>query len=36
MKILGFAFLGLCFVALGITAAKLGWFDAVVNWVKGW
>jgi len=36
MKLLGFIFVALVLVGLGITAAKLGWFDYMVNWVSSW
>lgn len=35
MKVLGFIFLGLYLVALGIVAVKFGWFDYIANWFQG-
>ena len=35
MKFLGFIFLALCLVALGIVSVKLGWFDYVANLFQG-
>ena len=35
MKALGFIFVAILLVALGIIAVKLGWFDAVANWFGG-
>lgn len=34
MKVLGFIFVGLCLVALGIISVKLGWFDFITNWFQ--
>ncbi len=34
MKVLGYIFLGLCLVTLGIVVTKLGWYDYVVNWLN--
>lgn len=36
MKVLGFVFVGLCLVALGIVAVKAGWFDYLTNWIQSW
>lgn len=33
MKVLGFIFLGLTLVGIGIALVKFGIFDIVVNWI---
>lgn len=35
MKAVGYIFTGLCLFILGIVSVKLGWFDFVLNWIKG-
>ena len=35
MRVLGFIFLAICLIGLGIAAVKLGWVDAVINWFMG-
>ena len=36
MKVLGFLFLGLCLIGLGIVSVKLGWFDYLIGLTRGW
>ena len=35
MRALGFVFVGLCLVGLGIAMVKFGWFDYIVYWLEG-
>ena len=35
MKVLGFVFLAICLVALGIVAVKVGWIDQALDWFRG-
>lgn len=35
MKVLGFIFLGLCLITLGIVSVKLGWVDYIYHWFEG-
>ena len=35
MKVLGFVFLGICLIGLGIIAVKFGWYDFIVKWING-